>query len=340
MRAHPEVTVVVSTFNRRSALERMLCELNATCSSATALEVVVAIDGSTDGTGEALEKLETKFAVKVVELPIKGGPAAGRNRALAIARGDVVLFLDDDVMPISGLIERHLELHRTDPNAVGIGPMLPPEHNQLPPWLKWEAATLAKQYDAMRRGEYSATPRQFYTANASVRLTHIRAAGGFDEAFQRAEDVEFAYRLADRGLHFRFLPDAAVIHEPSRTWNSWQRVAFEYGRHAVIFERERRRDQLRLAFLEWPERHPLNRMITKSCVGHRVRSQVLKAFARPALQCSEWLGLTRVQMGICGSLYSTSYWQGVAEESGLGSRVWSDGPTTKQPALRGGESTR
>ena len=65
---------------------------------------------------------------------------------------------------------------------------------------------LAKQYEAMDRGVYGATARQFYTGNASVARRHVIAAGGFDTSFRRAEDVELAYRLADRGPAVRLRP--------------------------------------------------------------------------------------------------------------------------------------
>jgi len=66
------------------------------------------------------------------------------------------------------------------------------------PWVRWEQEMLMKQYKALLRKDWPATARQFYTGNASVRRSHIVAAGGFDEGFRRAEDVELAYRLDKR----------------------------------------------------------------------------------------------------------------------------------------------
>ena len=287
------------------------------------MEIIVAADGCTDGTEDALHRLDSSLAVKVVRLDENGGPAVGRNRALKEATGDVLLFLDDDVVPGPGLIARHLAAHDADPCTVAIGPMLPPAQGHLSSWLMWEAVTLAKQYDAMQRGEYVPTPRQFYTANASVRRVHAEAAGGFDPAFKRAEDVEFAYRLADRGLSFRFLPDAAVVHEPSRSWEAWLRVAHEYGRHAVIFERDHGRDQLQLAYREWHSRHALNRITAMNCVGHPGRSAIVKGLGGLVAQHGAGRPWLRFQLGVCSLIYSVGFWQGVADETGLGSQVWS-----------------
>ena len=318
----PSASVVVSTYNRRTGLERLLRGLDAVRSEATRLEVVVTVDGCTDTTRDMLDAVSVGYPLRVIDVVVNQGPAKGRNRALAQAQGDVILFLDDDVIPLPGLVERHLEVHRSDPDAVVIGPMLPPPNGMLPAWLRWEAATLQKQYDAIARGDYEPTPRQFYTANASVRRAHALAVGGFDEAFKRAEDVEFAFRLADRRLHFSFLPKAAVIHDPMRSWEGWLDVAYQYGRHAVVFERDRGRNQLQLAYEEWYERHPLNRLSARACVGHPARWKAFAWICSAAVRRVGGQRSERLLMGLCSAAFSIRYWQGVADETGLGKRVW------------------
>lgn len=317
----PRASVIVTTHNRIESLQELCHSLGRAYFSGSRFELVVTVDGGSDGSTEFLASLTRMLPVRVLTQP-RSGPAAGRNRAIAVASGDVLLFLDDDVIPQPGLIEQHLAVHETNPDAVVIGPMLPPPDNSLPAWLRWEASTLRKQYDAMLRGEYAPTPRQFYTANASVRRSHALAVGGFDESFKRAEDVEFAYRLADRGLRFHFLSEAAVVHEPVRSWDGWLDVAREYGRYAVIFQRDHGRDQLRLAYEEWPERHPLNRWMAQICVGHRSRTRALSRVAGVAVKSKGGRRWDRMQMGLCSAAYSAAYWQGVADESGLGKRVW------------------
>lgn len=317
----PVVSLIVTTHNRRESLDRLCATLAEQDRTGPAYEIVVTVDGSTDGTVEMLAGWTKSLPIRVL-IQDRRGPAAGRNRGVADAGGDVLVFLDDDVIPLPGLVERHLEIHRSDPAAVAIGPMLPPRGWRLPAWLRWEALTLQKQYDAMLRGDYAPTPRQFYTANASVRREHAIAIGGFDETFTRAEDVELAYRLADRGLRFVFVPDAAVIHDPGRTWQGWQEVAREYGRRSVIFERDRGRSQLSAAYAEWGARHPLNRWLAQACVGHPVRSDVLRRMAGVAARHDGGSSWNRIQMGLCSAVYSAAFWQGVADETGLGRRVW------------------
>ena len=109
----------------------------------------------------------------------------------------------------------------------------------MTPWVRWEQEMLMKQYRAMLRGDWAATARQFYTGNASLRRSHILAAGGFDEGFRRAEDVELAYRLANKGLDFVFNMQAVGMHFAERSFRAWLDMAYAYGRNDVIFARDR-----------------------------------------------------------------------------------------------------
>lgn len=327
----PAASLIVTSYNRKSSLDRLCATLAQIGRGAPEFELVITLDGATDGSLELLHRWSETLPLRVLA-QARRGPAAGRNSAIAAATGEILIFLDDDVIPLPGMIDRHIAAHRDDPSVVGIGPMLPPPGRKLPPWLRWEAVTLQKQYDAMVRGEYEPTPRQFYTANASVRREHALAIGGFDETFTRAEDIEFAYRLADRGIRFEFLSQAAVIHDPARTWQAWQDVAHQYGRHSVIFERDRGRKQLSAAYAEWGSRHPLNRWLAQACVGHPLRSRLLRSVAGLVATHDGSARWEFVQLGLCSAVYSTLYWQGIADETGLGRQVWAYRPTLGRAA--------
>lgn len=285
------------------------------------VEIVVVADGCTDGTSELVREMAKRLPLQLVEQP-RSGPAAARNRGLREAAGDLVLFLDDDVMAVPGMLREHVAAHAGPARVAAIGPMLPPPASRLPSWLSWEAETLEKQYDAMRRGEYEPTPRQFYTANASVRRKALLRSGGFDESLRRAEDIELAHRLADAGIGFRFLPEAAVIHVPERSFESWLNVAYDYGRSAVRFEQDLGRAYLSAAYEEWPERHPLNRAATRICVGSGIASGLALLAVRLVIALPGWVASARLKSAACAAAYSIRYWQGIADGLGPGLSVW------------------
>src|SRR5688500_11728817 len=108
---HPlSVSVIVPTFNRKDRLARMLRALDTVIPSVVSLEAVVVVDGATDGTEELLAGLQTSYPLRVLTQKT-AGPGAARNRAIGAATGDVLIFLDDDVIPTEGLISHYLELH-------------------------------------------------------------------------------------------------------------------------------------------------------------------------------------------------------------------------------------
>lgn len=239
--AEPVLSVVVPTYERRDRLERVLRSLSEQVIDEP-FEVIVVSDGSTDGTDEFLRGPDVPLPV-VALTQSNQGPAAARNAGVERAHGELVVFVDDDVVAEPDLLSAHLRAHRElGPKVVVIGPMLDPDDHEMSPWIAWEQRMLAKQYDAMERGVYDATMRQFYTGNASLRREHILAVGGFDTALRRAEDVELAFRLDDHGLVFHFEPEAIGRHYAERPYESWRRTAYDYGRNDIVFARDHGRE--------------------------------------------------------------------------------------------------
>ena len=94
------ISVVIPTYNRRAILEKCLSALEHqdACGELDDYEVVVVDDGSTDGTPDWLRSCADRFPrVRLFEQS-HGGPAEGRNRGVSNARGDVIVFIDSDLV--------------------------------------------------------------------------------------------------------------------------------------------------------------------------------------------------------------------------------------------------
>lgn len=311
------LSVVVPTYNRLTALQRTLDGLAAQVEVDVPIEVVVVSDGSVDGTDDYLTAGRTPLPVVALCQP-NAGPAAARNRGIDAAQGDLVLFLDDDVVPAPDAVSRHLRHHEggTD-ELVVIGPMLTPADAVLSPWVRWEQAMLDKQYVAMVRGDWTATARQFYTGNASLKRRLLVDIGGFDASLRRAEDIELAYRLDDLGCVFVFDPTAIVWHYAERTFSSWLDVARSYGRNDVHFAREHGRGWVLEAVAdEYWERSPLIRLVNRACQPRpRLRRATVGALVAGA-RLLDRVGLERLSSHALSSIYSLEYYGGIAEELG------------------------
>ena len=310
----PTVSVVMPTYNRVDQLRAALTGLAAQQGLAQPVEVVVVSDGSTDGTDEYLSSSAVPLPVVALSQP-NAGPAAARNRGIDVARGDLVLFVDDDTVADPDLVAAHLRRHSSpDDDLVVIGPMLTPDDYAISPWVQWEQDMLTKQYDAMRDGVYEASARQFYTGNASVARRHVVDAGGFDPTFRRAEDVELAYRLADRGIRFTFDPTAVVHHYAERSFASWLGAASAYGRNDVVFGRDQGRTWLLEAIsTEFQDRNVLVRGLTRACLPHRRLDAITSAALARTARAFGRLGAGRP---LFSAVYNLAYYRGMADELG------------------------
>ena len=96
MRADPTISVVIPTYQRRASLLRALAALSTQTIPPAEYEVVVAIDGSTDGTAGAVRSFPAPYRLRALEQPNRGR-AAARNAGIGAAAGELIVFLDDDM---------------------------------------------------------------------------------------------------------------------------------------------------------------------------------------------------------------------------------------------------
>lgn len=312
------VSVVMPTYNRLPTLKRVLSALNQQNYPAVRFEVVVVSDGSTDGTNEYLQDVETSLNLRPV-IQQNAGPAAARNRGVQEAKGDLIVFLDDDVVPAPKFIEAHVFAHNVHPKEeiVIIGPMLTPADFSLSPWVQWMQDRLFEQYQSMAMGEWEATARQFYTGNASLSRSLFLKHNGFDESLLRAEDVELAFRLANNGVKFRFCQEAAGYHYENRPFSTWLGIAHAYGENDILFARDKGQSWLLPnLYREYKRRNLLVKGLTRACLDRprltAATTQIFKILAN----FGALISISSISRAACSSLFNLYYYQGVADALG------------------------
>jgi glycosyltransferase involved in cell wall biosynthesis len=329
----PLVSVVVPTYNRLSRLRRVVAALEDQTLPRDEFEIVVVSDGSADGTDAYLTGACAEGRLTFATQPNQG-PAAARNRGVELARGDLVLFVDDDVVATPQLVARHVASHDAiGRDAIVIGPMITPPGFRMRPWVQWEQAMLYKQYDALTAGRFAPTFRQFYTGNASLPRARFTAAGGFDTRFRRAEDVELAYRLHRDGIEFVWNRRAVGLHYADRPFESWLRTAYDYGAYEVVFCRDEEQDPRFLRVrAEYRGRNPLIRGMARLGVVAPAVATGVRSPLRGVAVTAARLGASTVSRLALSVLFNTSYYLGMAEELGGPDRfrdtiVRASGPT-------------
>lgn len=310
-----KLSIIIPTHNRLEQLKKVLQGLEKQTWPFNEFEVLVVSDGSTDDTDTFLRSTSTCLHLRAL-FQSNQGAAAARNLGIAQAAGEIVLFLDDDVVPLPELIEEHLRFHSLyGDTAVVIGPMLAPPDYEPSPWVRWELEKLAEQYHDMTTGKWSATARQFYTGNSSLARRHLLDCGGFDASFRRAEDVELAYRLAQCGLKFFFNPRAAGYHYAIRSFMSWLAIPYAYGRNDVVFSRQGGQIWLvTKTFREFWARPTLIRALTYLCLDRPRATAVATAILTLVIRAGHQLKLKRLAQMACGALFNLRFYQGTADE--------------------------
>lgn len=324
--SRPFLSVVIPTFNRRDSLRVTLDALAAQAAVPDGVEVLVISDGSSDGTDAWLREWaarDTWLQARPL-FQANAGPARARNHGVTEARGEVIIFLDDDVEPLPGFLLAHAARHRADETLVLIGPMSRDPHRRPrePVWIAWEHAMLQKQYDSWQRGTWAEDdcgPHNFYTGNASVRRAHITQVGGFDEGFTRQEDVELAMRMQRScGVHFRFDPTLAALHRPLRTFEGWLRVPYAYGQLDVV-RAERGDASWDVVRESYRSRHRATRLLADLALPDATRGSFLRAALRRTAGALHALPVAPAESAALfalSALYNQRYLEGARDQLG------------------------
>lgn len=220
----PTISVVVPTWNRFEPLQRLIESVLPQLTPGSD-ELIVVDDASTDRT----RTMQSDETMEIVHLQTNVGAAGARNVGIDRARGEVIIFVDDDCIALPNFVNAHRTAHRASADPA-FGPMVAPSSASLSPWCSWEQRHIEQHQERLANGQEAPTWRNFFTGNASVRRSDLEKVGGFDTSLRRGEDIELARRLeTDNTSRFRFLTDAVVHHLPVRTLQSWENAAVDYA---------------------------------------------------------------------------------------------------------------
>lgn len=238
-------SIIIPSYQRRDILERVLDAYERQTPGDLPFEVVVVDDGSTDGTLEHLAKRRSqRFALRFTRQD-NSGPAQARNRALAMARGEIILFTGDDIEPREDLLHQHWLGHQqlADPHAAVLGLTRWHPEAETTATMRHIDGPGAQQfsYHFFKDGaEYDF--RHLYTSNVSLQRPLLdREPAGFSTEFPSAafEDAELGFRLARHGLRIVYRAAAVAYHHHHYEAPGFFRRQQRCGEMAAILYRRR-----------------------------------------------------------------------------------------------------
>lgn len=194
----PDTSVIIPTYNRRAMVHEAIASVLAQRSAS--FELIVVDDGSTDGTWNDLQLL-TADRVRAIRLA-NGGPAAARNRGVALARGRYIAFLDSDDLWTPEKIARQTEFMRDNP-CLAIS-------QTGERWIREGRRVNPARRHQKRGGDiFAESLRTCLISPSAVILKRelLDEVGGFDERMAACEDYDLWLRIL---VHHK----AGLLDEP------------------------------------------------------------------------------------------------------------------------------
>jgi GT2 family glycosyltransferase len=197
------ISVIIPVYNGGDNFRKCLSALT----TATPLpdEIIVVIDGSTDDSDLRV----ASSCAQVLQTPVRGGPAQARNLGAHAAQGDILFFVDADVLVQPDTIDRVVGVFGQDPDLAAVFG----SYDDSP-----SAPNFLSQYRNLLHHHVHQTANEdattFWAGCGAIRRDLFLAMGGFDAGYGRPaiEDIELGYRLRQADFRIRLCKTLQVKH--------------------------------------------------------------------------------------------------------------------------------
>lgn len=197
------ISVIIPVFNGGEQFQWCLEALSRTTPYPD--EVIVVADGDTDDSWRVAEA----SGVRVIRHPTTRGPAAARNTGAKVASGDILFFVDADVLVKTTTVGEVLRYFHLDPELTALIGSYDDEPSQTNFMSQYR--NLFHHYTHQISYSEAST---FWGACGAIRKHAFLELGGFDEKYAKPsiEDIELGYRIKEAGYKIRLCQDLHVKH--------------------------------------------------------------------------------------------------------------------------------
>jgi GT2 family glycosyltransferase/ubiquinone/menaquinone biosynthesis C-methylase UbiE len=219
---NPEVSIIIPVFNQLRYTTECLASLAATLPDDTAYEIIIADDASTDHQTVLLSSVE---GVRYERREANVGFLLNTSAAADAARGEILVFLNNDVQVRPGWLKPLLRAIRGDAAVGAAGPKFIYPDGRLQEAgafiLPDASSVMIGLFDDPDRPEYNRERQVDYCSGAclAVRRSYYFAVGGFSQDLAPAycEDLELGLKLRNKGFKTIYCPESVVVHHLSVT---------------------------------------------------------------------------------------------------------------------------
>lgn len=202
---NPYISIIIPLYNAERTLEK--CLKAVFDSTFQDLEVLVVDDGSTDSS----IGIAQSFPCRVLKLPNNQGPSVARNCGARNAKGDVLLFIDSDIVIQRDTINLFVDSLKSYCAVFGIYTQKPGTDGLLSLYQNFYAHKSIKETRELTS--------MLYSYCVAIKKDAFLQMGGFDESWRRPtfEDVQLGLRLTENGYQIYLNKNIKVVHHPNFT---------------------------------------------------------------------------------------------------------------------------
>ena len=221
------ISIIVPVYNRADEIKDFL---DSFCSQTvkTGFEVIMVDDGSTDELNQVLESFADRLTIRCFHQQNQG-PGAARNRGMAEAQGELMVFIDSDcTVPDDYISQLQQALVNDDFDAFG-GPDT--QRDDFPPFLKAVNYSMTSFIGTGgTRGSAKKAVAKYYprSFNMGIRRRVYDKIGGMND-LRHGQDMEFSNRIYRAGFKVIFLPALKVFHKRRTNLRRFYKQIFNWG---------------------------------------------------------------------------------------------------------------
>jgi glycosyltransferase involved in cell wall biosynthesis len=246
------ISIVIPTYNRADILAECLDRLAHQRDVDGLYDIIIVDDGGSDRSSEVVSTFQKNYPGISVRYFKKENQGQGiaRNYGVRQARGDVIIFIGDDILVPDDFVFRHLEFHRNHPEKnAGLLGFIEWDHRlpdtPLYTFLTNGSIILGRfgghQFAFEKlEGRSKASYDFFYTSNISLKR-ELLLEEPFDENFLAYgwEDIELGYRLMMKhGFRLYFDKNVSVAHYHPMTEDALKKRMYVIGKSIVLFDQK------------------------------------------------------------------------------------------------------
>lgn len=209
----PTIDIIIPSYNAKYLLEKNLPKIIGFSADA---KIIVVDDGSTDGTSEYLK--EHFSAITCLHHDKNKGFPVSMNIGINHSKADYVVFLNNDVLPTKGYLEKSLRYFK-DNDLLGVSFN---EKKSSWPFVSWKDGKFH-----FGQGEDQSTPHYscwLSGGSAIVKREYLEKLHGFNEIYSPGywEDIDLGWRAWKKGYKIIWVPDSRVVHHHASSFSKFK----------------------------------------------------------------------------------------------------------------------